>query len=317
MSPSAIEVDHLSHRYGSRVALNDVTLNVPAGKVAALLGPNGGGKTTLFKILATLMRPSDGTARLCGHDVRTAAGAVRRCIGVTFQSPSLDLKLTVRENLKVNGHLYGLRGAALRERIDALLAEFRIADRARDFCEVLSGGLRRRVEIAKALMHAPAVLLLDEPSTGLDPAARCELSELFRRLAAGGVTVFLTTHLMEEAEPCDAVAIIDAGRLVAMDAPEVLCRSIGGDVITFETDAPQELARHIGSGAVVAGGTVRVEHEAGHRFAAETIESWQGRIQAVHVGRPTLADVFMQATGRSLEGADEAKAGAVEAAPAA
>jgi ABC-2 type transport system ATP-binding protein len=153
-------------------------------------------------------------------------------------------------------------------------------------------------------MHSPAVLLLDEPSTGLDPAARRALGELFARLAGEGVAVFLTTHLMEEAEPCHAVAIIDRGRLVAMDSPEALCRSIGGDVITFEVDSPDALARHIGPAAFIADGAVRVEHDAGHRFAAEVIESYPGRVHAVHVGRPTLADVFVQATGHTLENAD-------------
>ncbi len=305
MSNAAIEIDRLTHRYAARTALDNVSFEVADGEVVALLGPNGGGKTTLFRILSTLMLPSEGTARIRGFDVRSDPGKVRRQIGVTFQSASLDPKLTVRENLSVHGHLYGMSGRTLQSRIDELLDTFDIADRARDYCEILSGGLRRRVEIAKSIMHGPNVLLMDEPSTGLDPAARRDVRGVFERLSKDGVTVFLTTHLMEEAEPCDRVAIVDRGRLVDIDTPAALCRSIGGDVITFETDTPDELLRHIGDSAQVSEGCVRVEHESGHTLVASVIDSFDGVVRAVHVGKPTLADVFIQRTGRRLDKENE------------
>ncbi len=301
MSDPAIEIDKLTHRYGQRTALDDVSFTVGKGEVVALLGPNGGGKTTLFRILSTLMLPTSGTARIAGCDVRKQPAEVRRHIGVTFQSASLDPKLTVHENLTVHGHLFGMTGPALRARIDELLDTFDIADRARDYCEILSGGLRRRVEIAKSIMHRPNVLLMDEPSTGLDPAARRDVRRIFERFGEQGVTVFLTTHIMEEAELCDRVAIIDRGKLVDIDKPAAMCRSIGGDVITFETDMPGELAAHIGESATVGDGCVRVEHETGHTLAASVIDSFEGRVRAVHVGKPTLADVFLSRTGRQLD----------------
>lgn len=310
MSDPAIEIDKLTHRYAERTALDDLSFTVGGGEVVALLGPNGGGKTTLFRILSTLMLPTSGTAHIAGCDVRKQPAEVRRHIGVTFQSPSLDPKLTVNENLTVHGHLYGMTGRALRKRIDELLDTFDIADRARDYCEILSGGLRRRVEIAKSILHRPNVLLMDEPSTGLDPAARRDVRRIFERFSEQGVTVFLTTHIMEEAEFCDRVAIIDRGKLVDIDKPAAMCRSIGGDVITFETDTPGELAAHIGESATAADGCVRVEHEAGHKLAASVIDSFEGRVRAVHVGKPTLADVFLRRTGRQLD--DERTKGELE-----
>lgn len=301
MTPAAIEIESLTHCYGRRTALDNVSFRVDPGHTLALLGPNGGGKTTLFRILATLLQPTRGRACVCGHDVAADAPAVRRSIGVTFQSPSLDPKLTVRENLRLHGNLYGLRGTTLARRIHELAAAFGLADRAAERCQTLSGGLRRRVELAKALLHDPRVLLLDEPSTGLDPTARRELLQLLARLSDRGVTVFLTTHLMEEAENCRRVAVIDRGRLVAFDAPDALRAAVGGDVVVFETDAPQDLARHLGPPAVVEDGAVRVEHPAGHALAASVIDSFAGRVRAVHVRRPTLGDAFHRLTGHGLD----------------
>ncbi|MGH9788764.1 MAG: ABC transporter ATP-binding protein, partial [Candidatus Acidiferrales bacterium] len=200
----AIEIENLSHAYGERVALRDVAFSVGRGELFGLLGPNGGGKTTLFKILATLLLPRGGHARVFGDDVAANPMAVRRRLGVVFQSSSLDPKLTVTENLRHQGHLYGLRGARLQARMEELLKRLGIADRRDERAEKLSGGLRRRVEIAKGLLHQPEVLLLDEPSTGLDAGARRDLRLYLRQLCdQDGVTVFLTTHFMDEAESCD------------------------------------------------------------------------------------------------------------------
>lgn len=304
---ASVDIHGLTHRYGDRIAVDNVTFAVGAGEMFALLGPNGGGKTTLFRILSTLMRPvGGGTALICGQDVVRAPAAVRNCIGVTFQSPSLDGKLTVEENLRVHGRLYGLSGAELRARIEELTKTFDIADRRKDRADALSGGLRRRVEIAKSIMHRPRVLLLDEPSTGLDPSARRDLQSVLRALSAEGMTVFLTTHLMEEAENCSRVAIIDS-RLVAIGEPEELRSSIGGDVITFDADDHEDLVRflcaHMPNVAPVLGSDcqIRVEHSAGHKFVVSVIDAYPGRIRAVHVGKPTLGDVFMHHTGRRLD----------------
>ncbi len=229
----ALSTKGLTHRYGDRLALDDVSLRVAPREIFGLLGPNGGGKTTLFRILSTLVRPTSGTASILGLDLLRDTTALRARIGVVFQAPSLDKKLRVRENLAHQGHLYGLSGAALHERIDHLLIEFNLRDRARDLVETLSGGLQRRVEIAKSLLHRPELLLLDEPSTGLDPGARIDLWQtLYRLRDQQNVTVLLTTHLMEEAERCDRVAIIDQGRIVAEGTPEELRAEIGGDVIS-------------------------------------------------------------------------------------
>ena len=305
MSNAAIEIERLSHRYGTRTALDNVSFTVGGGEVVALLGPNGGGKTTLFRILSTLMLPSEGTARIRGFDVRSAPAEVRRQIGVTFQSASLDPKLTVRENLTVHGHLYGMIGRALQSRIDELLETFDIADRARDYCEILSGGLRRRVEIAKSIMHGPNVLLMDEPSTGLDPAARASLMDHLHQLRdQDGVTTLLTTHLMDEADRCDRIGVLDEGRLVALDGPAELKRTIGGEVLTVSCSDPAKLVasvkRDFDIEATCSNGVVRIEHETGHAFVPKLIEAYPGEIDSVTVGRPTLDDVFFHLTGHRL-----------------
>lgn len=299
-----------------RQALANVSFDVPAGKIFALLGPNGGGKTTLFRILCTAMCPSGetgetpvprgGRARICGLDVVTQAAAVRRILGVVFQHPSLDGKLTVRENLRHQGHLYGLSGARLQARIDEMLTRFRVADRAGDRVETLSGGLARRVDLAKGLLHAPRVLLLDEPSTGLDPQARWELWQLLdasRR--EDGLTVLMTTHFMDEADRCDRVGIIDAGRLVAVGSPAELKAQIAGECLHIQTDSPEELVRSLserfGVSASRVGGTIRLEHPRAHELIPRLVEAFPELIQAISLSRPTLGEVFIHYTGRKFE----------------
>lgn len=305
---NAVEIAALRHRYRrsgrageERVALDGITFSVSAGEIFGLLGPNGGGKTTLFRILSTILAPTNGTARIFGEDVAANPVAVRRSIGVVFQNPSLDKKLTVRENLLHQGHLYGLRGPELENRLSDVLARFRIADRAGDLTERLSGGLQRRVEIAKGLLHKPRLLLLDEPSTGLDPAARRDMWDSLSRLRAEGVTVLFTTHLMEEGDRCDRIAILHGGRLVAIGTPEALKSKIGGDVIRVHTSRPEEIAQGLknsGDGAVsVVDGTVRIERRDGHRFIPQLVEKFPGAVEAVSVGKPTLEDVFIHETG--------------------
>jgi ABC-2 type transport system ATP-binding protein len=299
----AISVESLVHRYGEREALRGVSFDIPEGEVFGLLGPNGGGKTTLFKILATLMPPTAGTVRVFGDDVRERPAAVRRHIGVVFQSPALDDRLTVRENLRHQGHLYGLRGRPLQEAIGRALDAVSVTDRDDDMVAGLSGGLKRRVEVAKALLPEPRLLLLDEPSTGLDPGARRELWESLRRLRErAGTTVAMTTHLMDEAAGCDRVAILNAGALVAIGSPAQLTATIGGDVLWVTPAAGEEaLARDIagrfGVHTDLVDGRIRLELPHGHEFVTSVIEAFPGRIDAVTFSRPTLEDVFVHHAG--------------------
>lgn len=301
----AVETRGLGHLYGERKALQGLDLTLETGKTIALLGPNGGGKSTLFRILATLLRPSEGEARLLGYDVVREPAAVRRHIGVAFQNPGLDEHLTVRENLLHSGHLYGLRGAELTRRIDEALTTFGLADRARERVAALSGGLARRVDLAKVLLHHPPLILLDEPSTGLDPGARADLMAFLRRAREErGVTVFLTTHLLEEAAECDVVAILDRGSLVALGDPGELVREIGGEIITLATDEPDALAAEARKRFPLAieavPGGVRVERENAAALLPELLAAFPGRVKSATVASPTLSDVFFHRTGRTF-----------------
>lgn len=305
LAAAPIQLDGLTHDYGTRLALNDLTFSVRSGEIFGLLGPNGSGKTTLFRILSTLMVPTAGHARISGFDVATEPNRVRQQTGIVFQATSLDLKLTVAENLMHQGHLYGLRGAALNARAKEVLARVGLTDRARDLVETLSGGQKRRVELAKGLIHSPSVLLLDEPSTGLDPGARIDLWHYLRILRdQHGVTVLVTTHLMEEAEHCDRLAILSEGKLVALGTPAELKSAIGGDIIQLDTLSPADasalaarVAERFHVVPTVIGNSVRVEREQGHRFLTEVVEAFPGAIQSVSVSKPSLEDVFIQRTG--------------------
>jgi ABC-2 type transport system ATP-binding protein len=305
-SPSGlpvISVQNLVHRYENRTALNGVSFDVRPAELFGLLGPNGSGKTTLFRILSTLMIPTAGRAVIMGYDATQDPAGLRRQIGVVFQAQSVDPKLTAYENLWHQGHLYGLRGAALKKRIAEILARVGLADRARERVETFSGGMQRRIELAKGLLHHPGVLLLDEPTTGLDPGARRDLWQYLRILRdEEHVSVLATTHLMEEAERCDRLAIMNEGNLVALGTPAELKSEIGGDVILL--DAAQDgslLAEHIRARfrveAAVVGGQVRIEREGGHRFVTDVVEAFPGEIRAVSVSKPALEDVFIRRTG--------------------
>ncbi|HEX4130278.1 MAG TPA: ATP-binding cassette domain-containing protein [Pirellulales bacterium] len=303
---AAIGISRLTHRYGSRVALDALDLDIAPGELFAILGPNGSGKTTLFRLLSTLTAPQQGSIEVLGCDIVRDRRAVQQSLGVVFQAPSLDKKLTVRENLRYHGPLVGLWGRALDEATTELLARFDVADRAADLAETLSGGLRRRVELAKGLLHRPPLLLLDEPSTGLDPGARNDLWRYLRELREhDGVTIVLTTHLLEEADRADRLAIFDRGKLVALDAPDRLRATVAGDSITIETADPAalvgELSRQLGLAAAVVDGRVRLEHPDGPRLVPRIMDACSARIQAITLGRPTLEDVFIARTGRRMQ----------------
>jgi ABC-2 type transport system ATP-binding protein len=311
---NVVEIEKLSHSYGQRAALVDLTLNVGAGEIFGVLGPNGSGKTTLFRILSTLIPPQSGRVRILGMDLIERRDEVRRHIGVVFQSPSLDKQLTAEENLRHHGHLYGLRGRELAGRMDELLKKVGLADRRRERVEGFSGGMRRRVELAKGLLNRPSVLILDEPSTGLDPSARIDLWRLLQEIQAEGATILLTTHLMDEADRCSRLAIFDRGRLALCDAPAKLKEAIGGDVITLSAREPARVAEIIksrfGLPPETLDGMVRLERERGHEFVPQLIEALPGLVDSVSVGKPTLEDVFIRVTGRLFR--DEEGEGSAE-----
>lgn len=302
----AIVARNLVKSFGDRRALDGISLEVRRGEIFCLLGPNGGGKSTLFRILATLSLPDTGSAEICGHDVVSGAAEVRAHLGVVFQSPSLDGKLTILENLRCGGALYGLKGADLERRITEATKALNLTDRMGDLVETLSGGLQRRAEIAKCLLIRPEVLLLDEPSTGLDPGARLDLWAALEQLRSEhGVTALCTTHLMEEAARADRVGIVSAGKLVALGTPDELTSAIGGDVISLgvskEAGADQ-LARTIsertGIPATVVEGEVRIENREAHALAARLAGEFPNEITSLRIARPTLEDVFIARTGR-------------------
>ena len=302
---NTLEVENLSHAYQTRRALDGVSFSVSCGEIFGLLGPNGSGKTTLFRVLSTLMPVTSGAVRVLGHDLTTEVKAVRNLLGVVFQHPGLDGKLTVVENLRHHGHLYGLAGKNLRYRISELLERFGVADRETERVELLSGGLQRRVEIAKAILHSPRVLLLDEPTSGLDVAARRQLNDYLTVLAdTENILVLLTTHLLDDAEACDRVGILDIGKLVALGEPDKLKAQVGGDIITIECIDNEvlcpEIAERFGVSPVLTHNQLRVECERGHEFVRDVVAAFPAEIQSVRFGKPTLEDVFIKLTGRVL-----------------
>ncbi len=318
--PRRRRVDDTESATFDRPALDNLTLTVAVGEVFGVLGPNGCGKSTLFRILSTALRPTTGRAFILENDVVAQAHAARRALGVVFQSPSLDLKLTARENLLHHGQLQGLTGPTLHDRAEALLERFSLRNRGHELVERFSGGMRRKVELARALLHQPRVLLMDEPDTGLDVGARADLWRQLRALRSeSNLTIALTTHLMDEAEHCDRLAILNEGKLVALDTPGNLKRRIGGDVVTVEpVHAALEQSTHLGVHLLSemirerfapwpAGGEprvvetrIRMERPDGAAFVPLLATSFPDRIASLSVGQPTLDDVFLHLTGQAL-----------------
>lgn len=304
----AVTASDLTYAYRDRVALDRVSFEVEEHEIFAFLGPNGSGKSTLFRLLATLEPVPHGDVSILGFDLHGPLAEARRALGVVFQSPALDPVLTVEENLGLQARLFGVGRAEATSRIDLLLERFDLADRRRDSVGRLSGGLRRRVELARALVHRPRLLLLDEPSTGLDPAARRRFWDLLERVRREeGVTVLLTTHFMEEADRCDRLVVLHRGRIVTEGSPADLKRQLAGDVVVLGSADPERLRRSIEEqfpGRVqeptVFGPTVRFVSGEASRLAPELLEAFPALVDAVTVAHPTLEDVFLDRTGEAL-----------------
>ncbi|HET8734182.1 MAG TPA: ABC transporter ATP-binding protein [Anaeromyxobacteraceae bacterium] len=310
-APARLAADGLRFAYGDRTALDGVSFSIAPGEVFGFLGPNGAGKSTLFAILAGLLAPSSGRIWLDGRPLDAASRALRARMGVVFQEPSLDAKLTAEENLRLGAALFRVPRAEARLRVAELLAAAGLSDRARDPAGKLSGGMRRRLEIARALVHRPDVLLLDEPTTGLDALSFRRTWEALRGSAGpGGATVVLTTHRPDEAAHCDRLAILSRGRVVAVETPASLLTRVAGDVVVVEADEAAALAAEIGQRlglrARVAGDVVSIERERGHELVPRLVESFPaGRFRSVSVRRPGLADAFLHVAGEDL--AEEAR----------
>ena len=298
--PLAVDAAGVQFAYGDRQALRGVDFEVERGAAFGFLGPNGSGKSTLFKLLSTLVPLQQGAVTMLGHDLARDAAAVRRRVGVVFQSPAVDKKLTVQENLRYGGLMLGLGGAQLQQRIDACLAAADLTDRRKDNVEDLSGGLRRRVEIAKCLLSQPELVLLDEASTGLDPAARREMWSVLR--AQEGLTVLFTTHLMEEAAEADRLMLLDEGSVVAQGRPGELMEEVGGQVIEIESAAAQELQSQLRSElsveATLLDQTLRIDGEGVHELVPEIMKRCGERVRRLQLAHPSLEDVFLQRTGK-------------------
>ncbi len=306
MSQNAVEITRLTHRYGDRTALKDISLRIAEREMFGLLGPNGGGKTTLLRILATLIEPTAGSVHMMGVDVRKQPHQTRRRVGIVFQEVALDDELRVGENLMAHAALHGLTRAQARARIAELLPLLELEGRERDRVGKLSGGLKRRVDLLRGLLHAPPVLLLDEPTSGLDPGARLAFWDLMDRVRRKeGITLLLATHTMDEAARCDRLAIIDEGHLMASGSPEELTAELGSETLWIETADPRSLASSIhaqlGIRARILGSHLQISHANAHELLPSLYQLHGDSILSATVRRPTLEDVFMVHTGRFME----------------
>ena len=309
MAEPVIRVRDLVKRYGEIEAVRGIDLDVQPGEIFGFLGPNGAGKSTTISILCTLVKLTAGTATVAGYDVMRDPAAVRSNIGLVFQDPSLDAQLTGRENLEFHAFLYGLPAALRRERIDHALEMVELTERAKSPVITYSGGMKRRLEIARGILHYPHVLFLDEPTLGLDPQTRKRIWEYIHRLRQReGITIFMTTHYMDEAEFCDRIAIIDRGHIVALGTPSELKSQVGGDVITITASdsrvAADEIGAAFGLEPVVNDGTVRVEVPDAAAFMPQLFATLTVPVTNVASRRPSLDDVFLKLTGHEIR--DEA-----------
>jgi ABC-2 type transport system ATP-binding protein len=308
-TPPAIEVSGLGKRYGELDAVHDVSFTVAPGEVFGFLGPNGAGKSTTINMLCTLTTPTSGAARVCGFDVVRDRDDVRRHIGLVFQDPTLDGYLTAEQNLRLHADLYGVPRRLVDDRMTRVLEMVDLGDRRTGKVMTFSGGMRRRLEIARGLMHSPQVLFLDEPTIGLDPQTRSSIWRYLRDLReTEGTTIFMTTHYMDEAEFCDRIAIIDRGDVVVLDTPGALKAAVGADRVVLETPdsdvAIAELRDRFGLEAAVSEGAVAFHVPAGAAFVPRLFAELSVEITSVSVSRPTLDDVFLRYTGSTIRDAE-------------
>jgi ABC-2 type transport system ATP-binding protein len=306
-SRPAIEIRGLRKRYGDLEAVNGIDLEVQAGEIFGFLGPNGAGKSTTIKILCTLVRPTAGDALVAGYNVVEDRTEVRRHIGLVFQEPTLDEYLTAEQNLKFHAEIYGMPRAAIQSRLDSVLEMVGLGDRRKDRVSTFSGGLKRRLEIGRGLLHSPRVLFLDEPTIGLDPQSRVSLWKYVDQLRVQeSITVFLTTHYMDEAERCDRIAIIDQGRIVVQGTPAGLKASVGQDRIRIRTaddaSAAETIVKHLAVKAIASKDGVDVFTDDGEGFVPRIFELGLS-VQSVTVTKPTLDDVFLAYTGSRIDDA--------------
>jgi ABC-2 type transport system ATP-binding protein len=306
----AIAVTDLVKTYGEVRAVRGVTFEVAAGEVFGFLGPNGAGKSTTINMLCTLAKPTSGGARVAGHDVVTERDDVRRNIGLVFQDPTLDGYLTAAQNLKLHAELYGVQSDLVRPRMEQVMEMVGLWERRDGVVGTFSGGMRRRLEIARGLMHSPRVLFLDEPTIGLDPQTRRSIWSYIRELQEREeITIFMTTHYMDEAEWCDRIAIMDHGEIVALDPPQTLKATVGTDRITIHTDDDESaitaLAEQFGIEAHTSEGAIVFGIPAGEEFVPRLFAEFQVPIRSVAISRPTLDDVFMSYTGTTIRDAEE------------
>jgi ABC-2 type transport system ATP-binding protein len=306
---AAVEVEQLAKSFGPIVAVDGVSFTVEPGEIFGFLGPNGAGKSTTISMLCTLVTPDSGTARVAGLDVVTQQAAVRRNIGLVFQDPTLDEYLTAEENLRFHAELYGVPRAETGPRLDRVLAMVGLEDRRKNLVRTFSGGMKRRLEIARGLLHSPRVLFLDEPTVGLDPQTRASIWSYVTELRhREEITIFLTTHYMDEAEYCDRIAIMDVGRIVALDTPAALKASVGKDRVRLRTDddaaAISALAEVFGIDATTSEDEVVLYVDGGEEFVPQLFTRLPIAIRSVSVARPTLDDVFMSYTGRTIRDAE-------------
>jgi ABC-2 type transport system ATP-binding protein len=318
MMASAIETNDLTKRFGSLTAVNGINLRINEGEIFGLLGPNGAGKTTTLSMLATLVHPTSGEAYVNGHSIKKEQGAVRKSIGFVFQDPSSDDTLTGRENLYLHALLYSVNLTNINAKIDGVLELVDLKDKQRVLVKYYSGGMRRRLELARGLLHEPRILFLDEPTLGLDPQTREHMWEYIKKLSSEKkVTIIVTTHYMEEAEQlCDRVAIIDHGVVKVLDTPANLRKKLGGDLVTLKFHNKPDLKRlkrlKFIKKMETKGTTVRltVYNSAAH---LQSILKSVGKVEAVESRSPTLNDVFLHYTGKEIrEGGEEAEGGTMD-----
>jgi ABC-2 type transport system ATP-binding protein len=300
-----IEVEHLVKNYAALRAVDDVSFSVDQGEIFGLLGPNGAGKTTTISILCTLTKPTSGRASINGFDIVRQQSQVRQCIGLVFQDPSLDDRLTALENMDFHARVYNVPASVRKERIEQVLKMVELWERRRDIVQTFSGGMKRRLEIARGLIHRPKVLFLDEPTLGLDPQTRHRLWDFILGLReTEGTTVFLTTHYMDEAEYASRIAVMDHGQLIALDSPGGLKGMVGGDVISLSTVDDQKARAELQARYKIEprydNGQIRFEIADGDRFIPALIKELKTEILSISLRRPTLDDVFLKLTGRGL-----------------